>query len=93
MKKMEFDVIEKVQGSLISYVAKLQGVDEEIQLQQSNPGSYPEITTYLKKLGLDVSLVYDASLGDTLQGQRWSYNRNVCVVVVNDMPRTIFRIG
>lgn len=58
-------------------------------------GTYPEISAELStRLGLNVDITYKPYLGDTFdQGaQTWTYQRHGDIVVVVDMPRTIFRI-
>ena len=61
-------------------------------------GRYPEIQDFLaEEYGVDASITYVPDIDDmTKNGDgkvRWTFRRSTAEVVVNDIPRTMFRVG
>lgn len=82
----------------LSYEAVEQGTDNVIPLvTNAAPGTYPDIEAHLAGhhgIALaPVGLVFTPRLGDTLDGQTWSYLRKTETVVVVDQARTVAEIS
>src|SRR6266436_8206639 len=57
-------------------------------------GSYPAIESYLKDThGIETKVSYAAERGDALEGQTWTFARGEHIIIVRDIPRTIFRLS
>lgn len=96
MAKHEFKVEEVTRDGYITWDAVEKGSGHRVPL--GSPiiaGSYPEIEDHLNQahsVSLAPGLKYDDAQGDRLVGQTWTYKRGTEEVVVEDVPRTIFRL-
>lgn len=67
--------------------------------EKSYVGQYPEIQEFLKeKYGVEISLAYDSQIDEFSRDDedgnyQWVFRRQAAQVVVNDIPRTKWRIG
>lgn len=91
-----FKVEESSRGGYIAYDAVEPATRKRIQLGPTMVvGSYPEITDELtNRTGKSTQIQYSPYLGDTFaqDSQTWTYQRNGDTIVIEDMPRTIFRL-
>jgi hypothetical protein len=96
MAKHKFKVEEVKRDGYIAWDA-VEGSGHRVPLGSPMvAGCYPEIEDHLNKahnVNLTPGLQYDDTQGDRLVGQTWTYKRGTEEVVVEDMPRTIFRIS
>jgi hypothetical protein len=96
MAKHEFKVEEVNREGYIVWDAVEKGSGHRVSLGSPMiAGSYPEIEDHLNQahsVNLAPGLKYDDTQGDRLVGQTWTYKRGTEEVVVEDIPRTIFRI-
>lgn len=105
MSIYEFDIREKpIQGTnYFSWVAIERGTSVEVPLPDGGNGDfigkYPEIESYLKeKYNIDVGISYRSrSYGDDLEindcNVKWIFSRGDNKIMVNDIHRTVLRIG
>jgi hypothetical protein len=96
MAKHKFKVEEVNRDGYISWDAVEKGSGYRVPLVGPMvAGSYPEIEDHLNQahsVNLAPGLKYDDTQGDRLVGQTWTYKRGSEEIIVEHIPRTIFRM-
>lgn len=95
MTTHSFRVEEVIRNGYIAWNAIDESSDDTFPLNEDGyfvAGTFPEITTHLKKKGVNITVAYDENHSDKLRNNTWYYSRGKDQVVVKDIPRTVFRI-
>lgn len=100
MESDEFRIEEVNRDGYIAWDAVHTKTGERFPVNTNSPytaGHFPEITEYLKNIGINFEVKYVMSLRDTFTGPNdgciWKYTRGDREVRVHDIPRTLSRIG
>ena len=101
MATLRFQVKEVSRSGYIAWDAVEEGSCKVIPLTEPKyvAGTYPEIEKHLREQHeIDASIAFAEKKGDkfnSIQGGTctWTYSRGQHTIVVNDIPRTIFRMS
>jgi uncharacterized protein (DUF924 family) len=100
MTTYTFNIKEFTENGKIIWKASDESNDKEFQINVAGyftSGEFPEISSYLKKnYHVDHEITYKstAPFKDHFDQatQKWTFNRSGDIIIVNDIPRVIYRI-
>ncbi len=98
MSEYKFFIKEVTRVGFVAWTAVESSTQKEFPVNVDGyfrSGSFPEISDYLRnEHGIDFNVVYIGSQYDSFEQNSnvWKFTRGNIVVIVEDIPRTIFRL-